>query len=180
MTFKSFFHILRLFKGLVQRSMVYNRLFIHGLESSSQGNKARYFRERYPEMIIRDFQGSLGDRMKVLNRVIAERKDLILVGSSFGGLMASIFTCNHPKRVNKLILLAPALNMDDFKPYLGFKLNVPATIFHGESDEIVPMATVRAISEKIFLNLKFNVLDDDHPLSRRFESLDWDNLLLPA
>ncbi len=160
--------------------MVCSRMFIHGLESSSQGNKGRYFREKYPDMIIENFHGALENRMAALNGLASDKKDLILVGSSFGGLMASIFTCENPKRVTRLILLAPALDLDDFKPYLGFKLNVPTTVFHGTNDDVVPLAPVRAIAEKIFINLKFNILDDDHSLSRRFESLDWDNLLVPA
>jgi hypothetical protein len=47
------------------------RVFIHGLESSSQGNKARYFRERYPDMLIEDFQGTLSERMDLLDRILS-------------------------------------------------------------------------------------------------------------
>ena len=35
--------------------MTATRVFIHGLESTSQGTKGVYFRERYPDMIINDY-----------------------------------------------------------------------------------------------------------------------------
>ncbi|MBT8490511.1 MAG: alpha/beta hydrolase, partial [Deltaproteobacteria bacterium] len=90
------------------------RVFIHGLESSSQGTKGIYFRERYPDMIIEDYPGSFEERMLKLNKVLSDKKDLILVGSSYGGLMASVFTCTNEERVTRLILLAPALNLEEF------------------------------------------------------------------
>ena len=74
------------------------RVFIHGLESSSQGVKGVFFRERYPDMIIEDFSGPLEERMEKLNRLLSGREDLILVGSSFGGLMAAIYACENEKR----------------------------------------------------------------------------------
>lgn len=155
-----------------------NRVFIHGLESSSQGNKARYFRQRYPGMIIGDFQGPLQNRLKTLDGLIAGKRDLVLVGSSFGGLMAAIYTCKHPETVRRLILLAPALDLEDFNPFHDMKLDVPTTIFHGKKDDVVPLEPVRRIAERIFTNMSFHVLDDDHPLSTTFETLDWDELLL--
>ncbi|MGE5798798.1 MAG: alpha/beta fold hydrolase, partial [Syntrophaceae bacterium] len=107
------------------------RVFIHGLESSSQGVKGVFFRERYPDMIIEDFSGPLEERMEKLNRLLAGREDLILVGSSFGGLMAAIYACENEKRVKRLILLAPALHVPDFGRYRGTRVSIPVSLYHG-------------------------------------------------
>lgn len=155
-----------------------NRVFIHGLESSSLGNKACYFRENYPDMLIEDYQGPLDARMKKLETLISGQRNLILVGSSYGGLMAAIYSCLHPADINRLILLAPALDLEDFVPFHDQRLDMPTTIFHGRYDEVVPLGPVRDLAEHIFTNLAFHVVDDDHPLSATFEKFDWDGLLL--
>ncbi|MBN1380392.1 MAG: alpha/beta hydrolase [Deltaproteobacteria bacterium] len=98
------------------------RVFIHGLESSSQGTKGVYFRSKYPDMIVEDYTGPLENRMVRLNGLLADKTDLILVGSSYGGLMAAIYACDHPEKVKKLILLAPALDLTPFRPYLKNQL----------------------------------------------------------
>jgi pimeloyl-ACP methyl ester carboxylesterase len=152
-------------------------VFIHGLESSGQGTKGRFFRERYPEMIIEDYVGSLAQRMEKLEGLLAGKDQLILVGSSYGGLMAAIYASLHEERVKKLILLAPALHLEDYHPYLTTKLSIPVIIFHGRQDEVVPMEAVRAVAEEHYLNLQFNVLEDNHVLQTNFAKLNWDLFL---
>ena len=39
------------------------KVFIHGLEGSSQGAKATFFREKYPAMIVEDYFGDFPARM---------------------------------------------------------------------------------------------------------------------
>ncbi|MBW2205163.1 MAG: hypothetical protein JRF52_14135 [Deltaproteobacteria bacterium] len=68
-----------------------HRIFIHGLESSNKGTKAVFFREKYPHMIIPTFTGNLPERMEKLNRILSDKSDIRIVGSSFGGLMAALF-----------------------------------------------------------------------------------------
>ena len=157
----------------------FNRIFIHGLESSSQGNKGQFFRKRYPDMIIEDFSGSLENRMIILEKLLSGKRNLILVGSSFGGLMAAIYACRYPQSIHKLILLAPALDLDEFRPFANQRLDIPTTIFHSENDDIVPMEPVVHIAKSMFTALNFNVVDDDHPLSASFPMLPWDELLAP-
>ncbi|HYA14096.1 MAG TPA: alpha/beta hydrolase [Syntrophales bacterium] len=153
------------------------RVFIHGLESSSQGTKGVFFRERYPDMIIEDFVGTFEQRMEKLYKLLSDKADLILVGSSYGGLMAAVYAFNYKEKIRKLILLAPALNIDEFKPYLNRKLCLPVMIYHGRNDDVVPPLSVRNIAVSVFTNLQHFLVDDDHSLHDTFSLMDWDALL---
>jgi predicted esterase len=152
-------------------------VFIHGLEASSQGTKGVFFRKRYPDMIIEDFHGTLGQRMNKLNSLLSEKTSLIMVGSSYGALMAATYAFNNQECVKKLILLAPALIFHEFEPYLERKTDVPVIIYHGKNDDVVPLTPVYKIARRVFENLTFNMVDDDHMLSKTFTSIDWDKLL---
>lgn len=153
------------------------RVFVHGLESSSRGTKAMFFKNRYGDMIVEDFHGTLDQRMGKLNALLSQRTSVIMVGSSFGGLMVAIFALENPKRVTKLILLAPALTFQDFEPYLEYKSDIPVTVYHGKKDKVIPLAPVYDVARRVFTDLTFNRADDDHGLKDTFPSLDWDYLL---
>ena len=155
------------------------RVFIHGLESSSQGAKGVFFRERYPDMIIEDFTGPLEARMKKLNLRLEGVEDLVLVGSSFGGLMAAIYACEHEPLVRKLILLAPALHIVELAPCLSRKVQIPVSLFHGRHDDVVAPAPVEAIARRIFARLDYHLVDDDHSLHVTFPLMDWEALVSP-
>jgi pimeloyl-ACP methyl ester carboxylesterase len=153
------------------------RVFIHGLESSSRGTKGVYFREKFPDMLIEDYTGLLEKRMAKLRGLLAGRKDLILVGSSFGGLMAAIYACEHEQSVRRLILLAPALDLGYFKPCSEKRLEIPVWLYHGKEDDVVPPGPVEKIARKVFRNLSYHLVDDDHSLHRTFPDMEWDRLL---
>lgn len=153
------------------------RAFIHGLESTSQGTKGTFFRERYPDMILEDFTGTFAQRMKKLEGLLAGKQPLVLVGSSYGGLMAAVFACRHEERVAKLILLAPALHIGPYAPYRNRRLHIPIVIYHGLQDEIVPLKAIRPIAEELYSNHRFYAVEDDHSLHATFATLDWDDLL---
>jgi pimeloyl-ACP methyl ester carboxylesterase len=155
------------------------RVFIHGLESTGRGTKGVFFRNRYPDMIIEDFDGSFDHRMQKLESLLAGKTALILVGSSYGGLMAAVYACRNEERVRRLVLLAPALHIESCQPCLDKALQIPVVIFHGMRDEVVPMEAVRKVAERIFKDCRFNTLDDDHVLHNTFSGLDWDTLLGP-
>jgi predicted esterase len=91
--------------------------------------------------------------------------------------MAAVYACLHEERVKKLVLLAPALHLDSYDPYLNKNLSMPIVIFHGLRDDVVPLAAVRTIAEQLFANHTFNAVDDDHSLHETFAALDWDALL---
>lgn len=153
------------------------RIFVHGLESSNRGTKASFFREHYPDMILPNFPGSLDERMQILTNVLEGKSDIVLVGSSFGGLMATLFALKNEKRVKRLVLLAPALNLVNSKTYSGKEISIPTWIYHGTKDEVIPLVAIKNLSGDLFKNLTFVELDDDHNLHSTFRDLPWDQLL---
>jgi pimeloyl-ACP methyl ester carboxylesterase len=153
------------------------RLFVHGLESNNQGTKAVYFRKHFPGMLTPNFPGPLDERMAKLQAILSGQSDIILVGSSFGGLMVSIFAADHEPSVTRLILLAPAINLMEFTPYRRRKLLMPVHLYHGRQDEVIPIEEVRKVARQVFSNLTFHAVDDDHYLHKTFETIEWDALL---
>ncbi len=124
-----------------------------------------------------DFVGDVPTRMSKLNEILEDKEDIVIIGSSLGGLMAALYAFQNQDRIKKLILLAPALNLPEFSPYLSERLTLPVYIFHGKADELIPPQLIQAIAQKVFANLTFTMLDDDHRLSRTFISIDWPQLI---
>jgi pimeloyl-ACP methyl ester carboxylesterase len=152
-------------------------VFIHGLESTAQGAKGQFFSHNFPEMIIEDYTGNFNTRMKKLNGILAGKTDLIIVGSSYGGLMAVRYAMENESMVKKLILLAPALNLPEFKSGAFKQLMIPVLIYHGTGDDVVDPRIVKQIASKYFSNLEYHLVEDDHPLHKTFPVLDWRKLL---
>jgi len=153
------------------------RIFIHGLESTNQGTKSIFFMERFPDMVIPHFTGDLSERMDKLNEILEGRSGITLVGSSFGGLMASLFAMKEGTRVDQLILLAPALNYLESSGYRTSTISAPVSIYHGKQDDVIPITAVEDAAGKYFTNLIFNKVDDDHFLHKTFKNIDWTKLL---
>lgn len=153
-------------------------IYLHGLESTSQSGKARQFAEKFPGMLTPDFTGAFEERMDQLKPILGRKKNWTIIGSSFGGLMGTVFTCTHPTQVRKLILLAPALLPDPFGSYLDLEpVSVPTIIIHGTQDDVVPLEPVRDLAEKLFTNLAYHVVDDGHRLHQAFAELNWEEIL---
>jgi pimeloyl-ACP methyl ester carboxylesterase len=148
-------------------------IFLHGLESNSQSAKAVLLRSLFPGMLTPDFVGSLDERMAALCPILGEATGWTIVGSSFGGLMGALFTCQHPAQVRKLVLLAPALMLPEFAAAPPAPVDVPTVVYHGSRDEIVPLEPVRRLAEQVFNDLKFHVVDDDHRLYNTVCTIDW-------
>jgi len=153
------------------------KIFIHGLESSNKGTKAIYFRERFPEMLIPYFSGDLPKRMDLLYEILSGMVDITLIGSSYGGLMAALFAMKDESRVNRLILLAPALNFLDRSGFPLREISVPVLIYHGEQDVVIPIHAVEQAAGKYFRNCRFNMVEDDHFLHETFKGIDWTMIL---
>ncbi len=153
------------------------RMFIHGLESSPQGTKAVFFRNRYPDMLTPHFTGPLRERMDRLNAMLAGKREITLVGSSFGGLMATLFALENEDRTKKLILLAPAINLVDLTAYSKGRLTLPVRIYHGRQDEVIALEEVERVAGNVFSDLRFHAVEDDHYLHKTFKAIPWDELL---
>ncbi len=153
-------------------------IYLHGLESTSQSGKARLFALKYPGMLTPDFTGSFEHRMSQLLPILEGQTGWRIIGSSFGGLMGTIFTRDHPDQVRKLVLLAPALVLPPINSNQSVTpVNVPTIIIHGRQDDVVPLEPVRQIARRLFSNLSLQVVDDDHRLHKSMKELDWDSIL---
>ena len=153
------------------------KIFIHGLKSSNEGTKSIFFRQHYPEMIIPYFAGDLPERMEKLRNILAGQTGIRLVGSSFGGLMGTMFTLENESRVERLVLLAPAINLLSEIDHIPKKISVPVWLYHGNEDDVIPLIEVEAAAKKLFSNISFYKVEDDHFLHRTFKTIDWDTLL---
>jgi pimeloyl-ACP methyl ester carboxylesterase len=97
-------------------------LYLHGFASSARSSKAAFFAGRLrrhgialrtPDLNLPDFSTLTITRM--IDQVTAELDALgdepaALIGSSLGGFVAVQVAAAHPDRVDRLILLAPALD----------------------------------------------------------------------
>jgi hypothetical protein len=81
-----------------------------------------------------------------------------------------------------LILLAPALSLDPFAsradPSTGSgqrlqTVSVPTIVVHGTLDTVVPLEPVREIILKVFTDVRYYVVNDDHRLHKTLHDLDW-------
>jgi pimeloyl-ACP methyl ester carboxylesterase len=153
-------------------------IYIHGSESNSNSGKARLFREWFPGMLTPDFTGTFEERMAQLHTILADQTDWTLIGSSYGGLMGTVFTLDHETQVRKLILLAPALTLDPLASLSDPQpVSVPTTLIHGTLDTVVPWEPVHTIAHKLFTNLTVHIVEDDHRLQRSVNELDWKTIL---
>jgi pimeloyl-ACP methyl ester carboxylesterase len=153
-------------------------IYLHGSDSNSNSGKARLFREWFPGMLTPDFIGTFDERMTQLHATLSDQRDWTLIGSSYGGLMGTIFTLDHEAQVRKLILLAPALTLDPLASLPDPQpVSVPTTLIHGTLDTVVPLEPVHAIAQKLFTNLTVHIVEDDHRLQKSVNVLDWETIL---
>ena len=91
--------------------------------------------------------------------------------------MAAIFAMENEPAVDRLILLAPAINLMPSANMEEKTISVPAWVYHGTNDEVIPFEGVETAARRIFRNLSFHRVDDDHFLHRTFQTIEWDKLL---
>jgi len=165
-----------------------NIIFIHGLESSGHGFKAQFFRKIFPGCITPDFEPFnneisfsllLKKRMSQLITILDTKNSWKIIGSSFGSYMAELYALRYPNKVELLILLAPLLAIPELNPDKYKTIDIPVIIFHGKNDEIVSMKDSRNRAKKLFKNLQFNVVDDDHLLHSTIAKINWKEIIKP-
>jgi len=141
-----------------------------------------YLKKLIPEILTPDFiefnqkksiNGLLEMRMAQLKSILREKDLWVLIGSSFGGLMGALYTLQNPRKVKKLILLAPylassVLDLEKYNP-----VNVPVIAYHGKNDDVVQLKKSREQAYKLFTNIEYNSTKDDHSLQKTVKELDW-------
>jgi alpha-beta hydrolase superfamily lysophospholipase len=161
-------------------------IFIHGLESSGEGFKGNFLKKIIPDILTPSFEPYqsnlsitllLKKRMQQLESLLKLDSLWIMIGSSFGGLMATLYALQNPNKVSKMILLAPALNERYFPKKQINAIAIPVIIFHGKFDNVVARGPTEVIARKYFSNLEYNIVDDDHYLRLTVQALDWKQLL---
>jgi pimeloyl-ACP methyl ester carboxylesterase len=158
-------------------------VFFHGLDSSPMGRKAAWLRDRYqartPQFDNAAVSAALhrGERspdvlaplmdgpLQTAREALAEPTS-VLVGSSFGGLLAARMRAERTWR-GPTVLLAPAARM----------LYGPATldgdarivVIHGRNDTVIPVEQGRALA-RTGPKTVFWEVDDDHRLGTLLDS----------
>lgn len=142
-------------------------VFSHGRDSGPWGRKitalADVARSEGYDVESVDYRGVEGARERV-DRLIEVCKslagDLVLVGSSLGGYVAtSSAALLHARGV---FLMAPVLEQEGLPPLRTGALDCPAMLVHGWRDEVVPFASSVRFAQQYALPL--HLLDDDHQL----------------
>ena len=144
--------------------------FIHGLEGSPQGRKARllaeHFDARTPAMETGDFEGCVRRQAEEAARFQPD----VLAGSSFGGGVAVAL-------LQRGLWCGPTLLLAQAARHQGLELTLPEDvrvwIAHGTGDTLVDAEESRVLARTGTPALvRLIEVDDDHPLSRSTESGD--------
>jgi pimeloyl-ACP methyl ester carboxylesterase len=92
--------------------------YLHGFASSPQSSKAQFFKRKFeqrgismqiPELDAGDFERLTVSGMLETVRATVDGRTGVLMGSSLGGFVAALYAARHPREVERLVLLAPAL-----------------------------------------------------------------------
>jgi len=149
-------------------------LFVHGLEGSPQGAKARLFAAHFealtPAMDTSDFDACVA----VQRRAIETFRPDVLVGSSFGGAVAVALLRTKAWRGPTLLLAQAAIHYD---PEACLPDDVTIWLAHGTGDTLIPVEhSHRLAATGSPDRTRVIEVEDDHPLHASVEDgalLDW-------
>lgn len=142
--------------------------FIHGLEGSPQGSKARllarHFESRTPSMDTRDFEACVARQAET----IREFRPEVLVGSSFGGGVAVALLERGLWTGPTLLLAQAALRL---RADAALPSDATVWLVHGRHDDVVDPEDSRRLARSGSPDrVRLIEVDDDHPLHASVES----------
>jgi predicted esterase len=142
--------------------------FVHGLEGSPQGAKARLFAARFeactPAMDTRSFEGCV----RLQSETLARFRPDVLVGSSYGAAVALALLQRGGFRGPTLLLAQAAVLMG--LP-LELPSGVPVWLVHGTRDRLIDPEHSRRLARAGRPDeVRLIEVDDDHSLSASVES----------
>ena len=151
-----------------QRDHALRVQFVHGLEGSPQGAKARLFAQHFtaltPAMNTHDFEACVA----LHAASIASFKPDVLVGSSFGGAVAVALLQRGVWRGPTLLLAQAALHLS---PEPTLPPGVHVWLVHGRQDDVVDIDDSRMLARTGTPGLvRLIEVDDDHSLHGLVES----------
>ena len=147
-------------------------IWAHGLWGSPNGSKVTAIRESGIEVNSPDFNNmELDERVDILNELVS-KEEVVLAGSSYGGLACALVAQQQPKQVKGMLLLAPALHLpespNDDPEKLIAPNNFPISIIHSVTDEIVPVSASKDYIKRSGNNLRLIEVEDSHVLENSF------------
>lgn len=191
-------------------------IYLHGFASGPSSQKATYFADKMraegftvhvPDLNEGDFEKlTLTRQLALIDSVVNQLEgDVLVFGSSMGGLLATLTSQRHDS-VKGLVLLAPGFGLSKrWKHLLGDEklvqwqrqgkipvfhhgaganvdlsysfiadaesyqtedllLKVPALVFHGRNDDVVPVDESIKLKEQNDRSVSLHLLDSDHGL----------------
>ena len=169
-----------------------NMYYIHGYLSSPDGSKGTLLKEKIGAIPVkyRDVPADqlvICDCLNEIKKVIGDKSDVILIGSSLGGCLVSKLVLDFPDQIKQILLLNPAVippevdvstisdmplrilkEMKDDRLFTE-KLNTKITIFSATNDTVVPPGWVLKFAR--FQEATVQFLDDDHRFSNHLSQL---------
>ena len=148
-------------------------IWAHGLWGSPNGSKVTAIRESGIEVNSPDFNNmELDERVNILNELVS-KEEVVLAGSSYGGLACALVAQQQPKQIKGMLLLAPALHLPEAPNNVPENLiapeNIPVIIIHSTTDDIVPISASKDYLERSKENVKLIEVDDNHVLENSIE-----------
>jgi pimeloyl-ACP methyl ester carboxylesterase len=155
--------------------------FFHGLDSSPLGTKSRLLKKHYPECKIPVLPPDIHTRLALVEQEI--KQPILVVGSSLGGLTALMFAERHPELTAAMLLMAPAVGCREESLFTEEQKKVlesvyipaktPTIIIAGVKDEVIPLASIRAMVARSPhpQKIQLNEVDDDHNLHNSLEMM---------
>ncbi len=96
-----------------------NILYLHGLASSPESTKGKFFYRNFamiggevhtPDLSDGNFKGlTLTGQLETIDRAAKQLRPQLVIGSSMGAYLAALYAVRCPTRVPALVLLAPAI-----------------------------------------------------------------------